>query len=851
MALSLRTLNNAPAEPGPFFLSAARFEGAPVALALDPARWSGEGVDLVDNSALSGEVFLRLTWNTSADGWSLRLPESASGTLVFEVRSRQQTAGSVAWTNSVIPVHPNTEWAEVRVGMPECPADRTLRMALSDEGAWELRNLRIVPFDRAGYEMARQEQAKAPLPNNLLSHSRFLLGLPDGWTLARDLSLGEDLHLQADLKVRGPSGCPALELRATSAGYLRSPPVSAWNLQEHAASIWIQGRGEGELIVREAGGRLLSRHAFTAEAHGQTVDVRFMPPDLSTWILLELSWFKTGLQVWIDAPRIAPVGADAAQIGRAPAEIALKADARGNLFFDEQLPAFQFFVSGADAGAELCWRVLDIRGGVCGGTLELSADDLQIARAWTPDLKELATRGSFRITAWITSPQSPGAELIFHCLPSPTSNWKSMPESTFGIHVLPTSQHLYLAKSMGLNWARLHGPGSEINYWYYLEPEPGQWYARPERLALYRDAGFSVLGKLTSSPRWASGQTERVHGYFDQFVGPKDWPAWRGYVRKLIESYGADIDLLEIWNEPWLDKFFSQRVEMLPDGSRLYVPFANPAEVYTRMVRETAEAVRESGRNVLLIGLNTTTNRDIAGWVDGDQWTRQLQEAGGLEPVDIYSYHDYNSSPEAAGQSGVSREGFGFALGPVLDAAGKPPKPVWNTEGSPQPGGISPGLYKHLLPSPADDVTMLDTVWAEAERVARYFLAQRVCGVEKVFFYTMHNFHGFGGPSSFTVFLGPDGSLHPTGAALAVLAKHFDGLDFVEVQFLPGGSLLLFAGKDGRAAEALLFDVPTEPPASEAGWVDLFGNPVQAGDQADERAGRFFFCQTSPSFNQP
>ena len=851
MAFSLRTLNNAPAEPGPFFISAARFEGASAALDLDPARWSGEGVDVVDNSALSGEVFLRLTRNTSADGWSLRLPESASGKLVFEVRSRQQTTGSVVWTDSVIPLHPNTEWAEVRVDMPECSADRTLRMALNDEGAWELRNLRIVPFDRAGYEMARQEQAKAPLPNNLLSHSRFPLGLPDGWTLARDLSLGDDLHLQADAKVPGPSGCPALGLRTTSAGYLRSPPVLAWNREEHLASLWIQGQGEGELTVREAGGRLLSRQTFTAEAHGQTVDVRFMPPDLSTWILLELSWSKTGLNVWIDAPRIAPAGADAAQIGRASAEIALKADARENIFFDEQAPAFQFFVSEAGAGAELCWRVLDIQGNLCGGTLELSAEDLHRTHDWSPDLTGLAPRGSFRLTAWISSPQSPVAELIFHCLPSPISDWKCMPESAFGIHVLPTRQHLYMAKAMGLNWARLHGPGAEINYWYPLEPEPGQWHARPDRLARYRDAGFSVLGKLTSSPRWASGQTERVHGYFDQFVGPKDWTAWRGYVRKLIESYGEGIDLYEIWNEPWLDKFFSQQVELLPDGSRHYVPFANPAAVYTRMVRETAEAVRESGREVPLIGLNTTTNRDIAGWVDGDQWTRQLQETGGLEPVAIYSYHDYNSSPDPAGQSGVSREGFAFALGPVLDEAGLPPKPVWNTEGSPQPGGISPGLYKHLLPGPGEDTTMLNTLWAEAERVARYFLAQRACGVEKVFFYTMHNFHGFGGPNSFTVFLGPDGSLHPTGAALAVLAKHFDGLDLVNEHAIPGGRLLRFASEDGRVSEAMLFDIPTDMPASESGWVDLFGNAVQVGERAGERAGRCFFRQTSPSSNQP
>ena len=847
MALPLQTLNTAPVEPAPFFLSAARFEGPPMPLDLNPALWSGEGVALVDNAALSGEVFLRLTHQGPSDGWCLRLPETASGKLAFELRSRQQSPGTLSWADAETPLHPNTEWADVRVDLPEHSADRCLRMELHDAGAWEIRNLRIVPFDRAGYVAAREAQAAAPLPNNLLPHSRFPLGLPDGWTLARDLSLGDDLHLHADTKLPGPSGCPALKLRTAAAGYLRSPPVLAWNTEEHAAALWIRGQGEGELCVREAGGRLMARQAFTANEDGQTVKVKFTPPDISTGIMLELAWPQTDLQIWIDAPRIAPAAADASALGRAAAEVALKADARENLFFDEQPPAFQVFVSGADAGAELCWRVLDIRGNVCGGTLELSADELHGSRTWTPDLKGLVPLGTFRLNVWTSPPQSPVAELIFHRLPSPISNWKPMPESAFGIHVLPTGQHLFLAKAMGLNWARLHGPGAEINYWYFLEPEPGQWHPRPERLARYRDAGFSVLGKLTSSPRWASGQTERVHGYFDQFVAPKDWPAWRGYVRKLLESYGEDIDVLEIWNEPWLDKFFSQRVELLPDGTRRFVPFPNPAAVYSRMVRETADAVRGSGRPVPLIGLNTTTNRDIEGWVDGDQWTRQLQAAGGLEPVSILSYHDYNSSPEPAGQSGVSREGFAFALGPVLDDAGHSPKPVWNTEGSPQPGGISPGLYKHLLPSPADDAAMLDTVWAEAERVARYFLAQRACGVEKVFFYTMHNFHGFGGPNNFTVFLAPDGSLHPAGAALAVLAKHFDGLEFVKEMAIPGGHRLLFAAENGRTAEALLFDVPSAPPASEtaseAAWVDLFGNPVQAGDGPM----RCFFRNDPPS----
>ena len=165
---------------------------------------------------------------------------------------------------------------------------------------------------------------------------------------------------------------------------------------------------------------------------------------------------------------------------------------------------------------------------------------------------------------------------------------------------------------------------------------------------------------------------------------------------------------------------------------------------------------------------------------------------------------------------------------------------ITTLEGTPEPAGVGPGLYKALLPHRNGSE---ETVWQESERLARYLLGQFSAGVEKVFLYTMHNAAGFTAGNGFTVLLAPDGTLHPAAASLAALARAVDPLPFAEISGDPGGRILRFAAADGSRATEVFLAGRTAPDAlppdrdGYGGWRDLFGNSV---DSVPRRGATFF-----------
>ena len=864
-------------EPTPFFPLRSQF------MATEREDWLSAGsqpagpgdavaVEWVDLSALSGERFLRINAAQAGATWLLPVGWGGTGEVRLSLRSRQQTGGrlEVVDTAGAVIAHrslqPITEWGDFSLSLPvgqgADAGGAQLVFKLNQPGAWELRALHFHAFDQAAWRASVEaREARGGRPKNLLPISRFALGLPQGWTVDRDSSLGDALQLDADAAVVGPSGAPALRIVAAHDGWLRSPAFNAWpNATQpeaglpHGAALRVRGAGAGQLRVLQ-GTRVIAREPFTASDDWTTVSVAFDAPAMEEALALELHWPAQLSGLWIDAVQVAP-GPVEMFVGRGAAEVALASPVRQALHLPGSPWRIQYLVTGASVGDRLQWTLLDLYGRRVDGSNTLGAGE--VGRAVEMDLPDagIAQRGSFRFNAWVVRAESgevisPVAEQIVHRIPAPRHGNDTAPQSQFGVHVLPTSQHLYLAKTIGMNWARLHGPGTEINYWFDVEPKPGEWTLLPERLQRYRDAGFSVLGKFTTAPRWASGQAEAVHSYFDMFVAPRDLTAWQRYVKKLLQSYGSQIDVYEVWNEPWLDKFFSARVERGPEGQHVYIGLPDPAAAYADLTRATREALDASDYRPPLIGLNTTTNQNIAGWVDGDEWTRRAKTAGALDGVEILSYHDYEQGATPTDQFAKTRERFAFALGPLLDADGRTEKPIWNTEGSAQPAGVTPGLYRWLLPSHID---FTGAVWEEAERQARYVLAQRVDRVAKVFLYTMHNSHGFTANNSFSVLLAPDGTLHPVGASFAVLAHWIDGLDCLSHERIEknttsapsAGERLLFGPTDGAATvEIFLADggSPVVLPGG-SGWHDLFGNAV---DNDTPPRGHTFFRKASPS----
>ncbi len=864
LALSLASTAAATPIAEPFFPLRAFHYGAPaswleVAAAAGAAGEGGARAHWIDETALSGDRFLRIETGPAAADLEVPVSWDGSGTLSLRLRSRQAVPGLLrllAADGDLLAegrVSPQTEWGGFTLGLPPHPGPARLLLRPDGPAQWELRALDYRGFDREAWLEALRAREAAGHPSNLLPQSRFPLGLPQGWTLDRDSCPSVGLQIAVSETVTGPSGSPALRVAATRSGWLRSPAFAAWpdpaapdEPSPHVASLWVAGEGAGTLRVLH-GTRRIAEQSFKAEATGGWVEVPFTPPADDSLLCLELHWREALPGLHLDAVRVVPLRrATDQRLGRYPAEVALAARDPEALHGPGEALRLRVVAAGSEAGDRLQLRVVDLYGGQIERAFALEAAGRALDLEFSDP--ELSPFGSYRVHARVLgaegAPRSDFAELILHRLPAPRLGRRPAPESRFGVHVLPTERHLRMAAAVGMNWVRLHGPGSEINYWFDLEPEPGRWVFQPERLARFREAGFSVLGKFTSAPRWASGQTEVVHTYFDQFVAPRDLEAWRNYVARLLAEYGAKIDVYEVWNEPWLDKFFSARVERLPDGSRRFVGLPDPAAAYAELTRITREAVDAADFRPPLIGLNTTTNRDVEGWIDGDEWTRLARAAGALDAVDIFSYHDYDKAADSLAQFDLSRRQFAFALGPELDAEGRAPRPVWNTEGSPQPEGVSAGLYQALLPHRGEHTQL---VWEEAERLTRYLLGQFSVGVEKVFLYTMHNSLGFTADNSFSVLLAPDATLHPTGGALAALARAVDPLPFAALSEVPGGRLLRFgasseAAAGERATEVFLADAfaPAALPPDRAGfgpWHDLFGNPV---DRVPRRGATFF-----------
>ncbi len=87
-------------------------------------------------------------------------------------------------------------------------------------------------------------------PVNLLRNTRFPLGLPAGWSISPDVSLGTDIVVMTDEAVFGRSGSHALKLEAKREASLFSEPFRVTQPgQPHALAIDLKGSGSWTLAV--------------------------------------------------------------------------------------------------------------------------------------------------------------------------------------------------------------------------------------------------------------------------------------------------------------------------------------------------------------------------------------------------------------------------------------------------------------------------------------------------------------------------------------------------------------------------------------------------------------------------
>jgi Glycosyl hydrolases family 39 len=189
-----------------------------------------------------------------------------------------------------------------------------------------------------------------------------------------------------------------------------------------------------------------------------------------------------------------------------------------------------------------------------------------------------------------------------------------------GIHgwTNPSSPNsaLQAAAYLGAGGFRLHDFRSFVQ-WYEAEPTAGQfvWFDRDVDDLARR--GYRLMGTLCRPPLWAGRDGEqniRHHNWTSS--PPRAGEEWDRYVEAVTHHYRGKVGAWEVWNEPWSKNFWT----------------GTPAE-YAELVARTRRVIKAADPGALVIGGCFSPAFP--------QFTQGVLRAGGLEAMDVVSYHDY------------------------------------------------------------------------------------------------------------------------------------------------------------------------------------------------------------------
>ena len=711
-----------------------------------------------------------------------------------------------------------------------------LYLYLVGNGVLDLQKLKLVKLSEQ--DLIAEIKAKYPDAGrgNLVRLSRFPLGLQSGWSIDRDYSDGDQVQVDSDASVPGPSGCPALRIKAPQGIRVYSAPFATpWSFEPHVLSLAVRGDWDGKLSVAGGKGELCANQPLKSSgAEWQRLELTFKPILLAPAQHLRIEGKGT---LWIDSLQVEHGSKATAYAPPRPVEVSLAlspsdAAAARVVFADEPL-SMQYAVVGSCPGALLKSRLVTLYGDQrLLPPVQLGPDRLNrgtlTGEAFAPH-----AFGAYRLEAWVEDAAgqrlSAENEVVLYRLQRPRYWGQDAPASFFGTHTLSTHRHLTMAKAVGCNWVRLHDAGTKYIGWSFLEPEKGKWQFRDADLQRYRDHRLKILGLLSTSPGWASNLGKPCSGYFDRYLEPVNLEDWANAVRTIVARYRDLIDSYEIWNEPWGSAFWSWTFDE-KQGTTWndhYVPSKTPSADYARLQKVAYGAAHEVYPQVTIVGFNTY------GAENGTKWTKDVLDFGGLETCDAISYHHYEST--LTGFPGDATEkAYKAALGPIIDKLGKVPKPVWMSEGAPLSGDVSNGFYRATLPYENGNDN-----WRIADRLVRYLVSRRASGETRAFLYTMHGQSTFGGAVDWSTLITAEGYLHPSAAAHSALAWLLEDTEYVRLLTLADGVYAyLFAGS-GRAVAAVTSS-PTHaayrlPSSTAVQVLDLFGNAVTPGASIEDR----------------
>jgi hypothetical protein len=728
--------------------------------------------------------------------------------------------------------------------------------------------------------------SKPELSVNVLRSTRFPLGLPTRWYLDRSTS-EDERPIKADPSVPGPSGTPSLLISPAPKRAANQAPPDAVTIfgepfaiarywEPQIASLFVKGEASVQVSVHSKS-TTVAKQTFTIRNNDgwKRIGMSFKPRALSDKYYLQ---FAVAGELWMDGLRVA-----SGKINE-PESFAYTPSIRAEVTLASPSPARVTFAdSPSDApDRRIDWAVLPPAGGFAAGSIlrakiiNLYGQQIELPNTPLPE-KNASVRGHWilpdfpdkpfgahRVEAWVENASgertSSVDELVIYRLPRPHYWSRDGENSYFGIHVTASARHLQMLKSVGVNWVRLHDAGIQYIGWHFLERERGNWTWEDAAIRRYRDHHLMILGQFGTAPAWASalGRVGR-NSWLDRYYMPEDMDAWKNYVQTITKRYQNDIHYWDVWNEPWSVAFGKADAKVGADGRYEYLFGKNPPAEFANLTRVTVASARSIDPGAKIVGLNSDTGGTSQGTAfsattvparryPGEDWTRLVAAAGGLDGVDIIGYHHYQNGPiNVIGYEGDWVEiGNKRATGSLKKPdTGQSPLPVWMKEGTSVQSLTGRGFYYHSEPFPDGE----DRGHTVSDHLLRYITTILSTGVEKTFLYSSHKYGFVDDGVRFRALLSEDGYLHPSAVAYAALANRIDGRPFLKaIQITPETRAYVFGDQsDGKIRDWTAVLIPKTFATSSTITLgnrgplqvdDIFGNPVPLDASAPK--GVFF-----------
>ncbi len=275
---------------------------------------------------------------------------------------------------------------------------------------------------------------------------------------------------------------------------------------------------------------------------------------------------------------------------------------------------------------------------------------------------------------------------------------------------------LQAAGYLGAGSFRLHDFRSFVQ-WYEVEPSAGQYVWHDRDVADLSHRGYQMLGTLCRTPTWAARAAGDPARHPDwSSAPPRDWAAWDRYLQAVVGRYHGQIGAWEVWNEPWGQNFWS-----------------GTPEEYRELLARAHRVIKAADAKALVIGGCFSP--------EFPRFTRAVLAAGGLDAMDVVSYHDYLSPAKVAEPAGGGEPLFYRSAAAlrdeIRDRGGR--QPVWCTE-----TGIACPSFYSWLPKQGPRFSDRVAVGALVKGVTLLLAAD----VERVYYYHMGGLEwGHGYPS--------------------------------------------------------------------------------------------------------